>query len=233
MSEFPISPDYVPKYFKMNPVTDGLLFDATELQEGMVVILQAPEYRVNVDSLEGLLRLAPKDAHQAMYYNRWGRVKKMKVPGVNNIHVALEYADGSEGVIVASVTDPWYVKKDSIPKTSPEPIPWGGCTIIHETAYVDGRYVNVIKHVPVGDLEPNSEVKWEENLDYHPTRLSPEVDLRDLNRSWERSDRARFKDFLRGKQSEEPLADWEKELETNKPLHRRQFGDGLNNDHGN
>lgn len=92
---------FVPKFYQMDPKHEDLLFDGTDLREGMIVLIEHPMYRADVD-----VELSGAELEQAMRFNRWAMITRLNITG-NELTFVAEYADGSKKKISASAKESW------------------------------------------------------------------------------------------------------------------------------
>lgn len=111
---------FVGKYYQMNPETDRLLFDATELHDGMTILIENPEVRIDVS------RELDEEAYDlALRWNRWARTSHVVIdeqPGI--LAFIATYYDGSQKKIVIGSKHAWLAKKlamESTPVTDYRP----------------------------------------------------------------------------------------------------------------
>lgn len=101
-----MSIEFVDKYYEMDPDKEDLLFDGTELKEGMTVLVGEPDLRVLVREGE---ELSPHDAEMARRYNRWFKVDRVESGGTYTTFVAL-YADGTKKKMMVPTVMSWIIK---------------------------------------------------------------------------------------------------------------------------
>jgi hypothetical protein len=92
--------------YDMNPATDDLLFDGTELRDGMVVIPESKYLRERSGSRGNQWCRATRVTM------RQSEIKGAPVEFVEFIGV---YADGFKAKLSMGTVNSWIVKKDSIP----------------------------------------------------------------------------------------------------------------------
>jgi hypothetical protein len=93
--------------YDMNPETDDLLFDGTELRDGMVVI---PENKYQ------------RDPRRGSHADQWCRATRVTIRPSKINDVPMEflefigvYADGFKAKFSLGTVNSWIVRKDSIP----------------------------------------------------------------------------------------------------------------------
>ena len=91
------------KYYQMDPRREDLLFDGTELQEGMIVLIENSELRAEIGT-----GVSGEQLEKAMRYNRWAMVTRPSVEDTSLKFLAV-YADGSKKKIELSVHHAWLV----------------------------------------------------------------------------------------------------------------------------
>lgn len=103
--------DLVPKYYVMDPNTEDLLFDGSELRNGMVVLAAEPFIRYNtMDFAEG----DEEFQWGANEWNRWCTVSRLVYPTTDIVEFVGIYADDTKLKRAVKLRRPWYVKADSI-----------------------------------------------------------------------------------------------------------------------
>lgn len=113
MTQSKIPTEMVDKYFQMDPETDDLLPTGDKLEVGMVVLIEDYTKRIAIPE-GGVVTLNGVSQYLALESNRWCRISDVKVVGMSLSFVAT-YADGTKRKRFESVTNAWYVKKDSKP----------------------------------------------------------------------------------------------------------------------
>jgi hypothetical protein len=103
--------DVVPRYYKMNSVTEDLIY-GDEIAEGMKVLVG--EWRARYDESEPTLHNAGLLTH-----NRWCTVTKLRIID-RMVYFIGEYADGQKVRRDSNSMTTWIVKKSSVP-TREEP----------------------------------------------------------------------------------------------------------------
>jgi hypothetical protein len=126
---------WVDKYYVMDPETDDLISNADMLRNGMVVLIDNQNMRVDLDSR------SEDVAYHARIKNRWCKIEDLTIYGYDE-HVRFTgvYFDGIKAQRSASTRDAWLVKKDSIPD--------------------EDDYNSDEKLVPVYVLPPNQDKPW-------------------------------------------------------------------------
>lgn len=100
MSDAIIPAAIIGQFDPMDPETDYLIPGSNHLQNGMVVLVENPVYRVSAEM------------------NRWSRVSELHYRAENASYAFVAtYADGTQRLMYAPVGRAWYVKKDSVQKT--------------------------------------------------------------------------------------------------------------------
>lgn len=109
---------FVNKYFEMDPKTDDLLRSGKELEEGMKVLLEVPDYRLDLDVSGGVIerRTDPGMVAQALKWNRWVTVSNLGWGGMDTCSFIGVYEDGTKKLVEVPDNFAWYVKKNSIPE---------------------------------------------------------------------------------------------------------------------
>jgi hypothetical protein len=108
---------FVPKYFEMDPKTDDLLRKGSMLEEGMEVLLERPDMRVDVLGLAESIKSGtnPSLTEQALRWNRWATVSDLGWGEEGPSFIGI-YHDGTKKKIEVADHLAWYVKKKSMPK---------------------------------------------------------------------------------------------------------------------
>lgn len=109
--------DFVEQFFEMDPATDDLIFDGTNLRNGMVVLIEDDSLRRAVSDISSL---RDRDRAQVLRYQRWAKVSCVSIDMQTTRFIAT-YADGSKRKIAIGTNNAWYVKKDSM--TADEQVP--------------------------------------------------------------------------------------------------------------
>lgn len=147
---------FVDEYFLMDPATDDLIFDGTNLRNGMVVLLENNSFRTDpsqVGSMDG------GDRDRLYRYNRWAKVSHLVI-NMDRTSFMATYGDGSKRKIDVQTSHAWYVKKDSMPVD--DAVPGQISLPVVEFQYNQG-------HFPQNVLTP-------ESVSYSPfDRRRPEV----------------------------------------------------------
>lgn len=103
---------FVEKYYMMNPETEDVLLDGTELRDGMTVLLENPIDRASYGVSDRM--------HTVLKKNRWCTVTKLNVyVDSNTVRFVGVYEDGTKIARTHNVPTPWLVKLDSIPEEDP------------------------------------------------------------------------------------------------------------------
>lgn len=106
-------PEFVNRYYTMNPEIDVLLFDGNQLEEGMVVLA---ENYANRTSLQGS-SLSPEQRQNARIWNRWFTVSNIVVDdNSQEIHFIATYEDSEQRKMTVPIAYAWLAKKDSVPE---------------------------------------------------------------------------------------------------------------------
>lgn len=113
---------FVPKWFEMDPKTDDLIRSGRFLEDGMVVLLEVPDYRLDLEESGGAVerRTNPAMVAQALKWNRWVTVSDPGYAGDELCAFVGVYADGTKKSIEVPDRLAWYVKKKSMPPTADE-----------------------------------------------------------------------------------------------------------------
>jgi hypothetical protein len=105
---------FVDKYYEMMPAFDDLLPSGRDLRDGMIVLIESPLSRADVDvSAE---ELTPSLKYVARVLNRWCTVSDIKFEMGGAILTFIgEYGDGVKVKRNHQAADAWIVKLDSLP----------------------------------------------------------------------------------------------------------------------
>lgn len=107
---------FVPKFYHMNPQTEDLLFDGTELKDGMVVLIEHSDLRGDLDTIS----IHPSHLERALKWNRWTTVSAVVFDEEKDqVLFIATYEDGTKRKFIADADYAWFVKKDSIPVGEP------------------------------------------------------------------------------------------------------------------
>ncbi|AVD99498.1 hypothetical protein SEA_BING_76 [Streptomyces phage Bing] len=108
----------VPKYYINDPETEALLPSGAHLADGMRVLLQSSNLKVDIDR-----KLENWEMHRALQRNRWAVISDVKVStegGNEIVSFVATYDDGSQLKDTWSTSYAWYVKKDTFPSDDPQ-----------------------------------------------------------------------------------------------------------------
>jgi hypothetical protein len=125
MTEIDFS-QFVPKMYEMNPETEDVLGSSLDLKEGMVVLVESPNVRLDVahhqkqfERLGSLVSLDDGILSELRKVNRWCKVTKIRNYGKNqSISFVGVYEDGVKRQRFADPQSAWIVKLDSLPEVS-------------------------------------------------------------------------------------------------------------------
>lgn len=99
---------FMPKYYQMDPRVEDYLFDGTELREGMVVLVDSVNLRVDVYDI-----LDSDEVERAYRYNRYFKVSRLTVSDDDDMITCLaEYGDGSKKKLCVRKDTPWLVLRE-------------------------------------------------------------------------------------------------------------------------
>jgi hypothetical protein len=94
----------VDKWYEMDPEVETLLYDGTELVEGMIVLIETSNKKVDVR-----LELSDEELYYAHRWNRWMMISRIKiVDGI--VWFLAEYEDGTQAKLSTSVNHAWLSK---------------------------------------------------------------------------------------------------------------------------
>lgn len=103
-------PLFVCKHYEMDPETEDLLFDATQLANGLTVLIETPDLRVFPEHTDSL-----PERERALRWNRWMTISDLTIDEVaDEVLFIATYEDGTKKKITTSADYAWYVKKDSL-----------------------------------------------------------------------------------------------------------------------
>lgn len=94
----------VDKWYEMDPDTEDLLYDGGELMDGMFVLLENPEMRVDVRE-----ELTDEELFRARRTNRWMQISRVKVTD-KHVSFMAEFEDGVKSKLEFPVDESWIVK---------------------------------------------------------------------------------------------------------------------------
>lgn len=109
------SPEFVGRYYDMNPETEDLLPNGTLLKPGMIVLIENPSIRQELSDIPLLEEFGRSRMDRIRMFNRWGTVQHV-VEEDRRVFVTVEYVDGTKRILKTGLNEGWYVKKDSLPK---------------------------------------------------------------------------------------------------------------------
>lgn len=104
--------EFVDKWYMMNPKTEAVLPFSSHLENGMEVLIESPELKLDVSQslLDG------EDAYRALVTNRWCIVSKLKIHSDGEVTFVGVYEDGLHLTRSYGSRDSWIVKKSSLPQ---------------------------------------------------------------------------------------------------------------------
>jgi len=116
MGEIPAG--LVEKYYHMNPDQEDLLWNASALRDGMIVLLADSEERVDLDwprNWRFARKLTAYEKSQSRIFNRWCRVTNLEIsPTGQVVWLTALYADGFKYKRMHPHFKAWLVKLDSL-----------------------------------------------------------------------------------------------------------------------
>ena len=84
--------DMFSKWYEMNPETEDLLFDGNELAEGMVVLVEDPNRRIDIEG-----SMTPEHFYEARKWNRWFMISRLdRTPNGMRLSFLGTYEDGTK-----------------------------------------------------------------------------------------------------------------------------------------
>lgn len=107
-----IPDDWESKFYVMDPLTEVVIFDGTELVEGMVVLIDRTDSREDLP--ENLDTMKPAQLDTARWNNRWCRVSRIDIRD-HNVSFFATYADHTVKKRIVRADYAWLVKIDSLP----------------------------------------------------------------------------------------------------------------------
>lgn len=108
----------VPKYYMMDPDTEKLLSNGKLLRDGMKVLIESSNMRVDIDR-----KLQPWEMDRALKRNRWATISDVTWTTWtrdNAVIFIATYEDGSQSKETWGDSYAWLVKKDTIPSEDQE-----------------------------------------------------------------------------------------------------------------
>jgi hypothetical protein len=102
--------NFVQKYYRMNPEIEDILFDGTELENGMKVLIEDQNFRQNITLATAM---NPEAFDNALRMNRWMEVQNVTVKD-NIVEFIGRYDDNTKSKHRFALRTAWLVKKDSI-----------------------------------------------------------------------------------------------------------------------
>jgi hypothetical protein len=105
--------EFVEKYYQMDPAEEDLLFDGTELRDGMIVLIEDDRYREG-GTADRHEKLRGESLKQLNKYNRWAMVEHLRLVG-NVVEFIGVFEDGRKAKFSHEAEVAWYVKNHSIP----------------------------------------------------------------------------------------------------------------------
>lgn len=106
----------VKKYYQMNPETEELLANGAYLQDGMTVLIEDPNKRVDLRYAD---KLSDWEAERALVNNRWAVISNVGLfrNDVNDLCVSFvaTYEDSTQRHRKYHYSNPWLVKKGFVP----------------------------------------------------------------------------------------------------------------------
>jgi len=103
---------FVDKFYQMDPKFERILWDGTELYNGMVVLPEDYKNRADVSA-----PMNPYELEHAMRHNRWCEISRVEVDGVTFETTFLaKYSDDSMKKITVPTSWSWLVAIESVPQ---------------------------------------------------------------------------------------------------------------------
>lgn len=102
---------FVSQFYEMDPEFEDILYDGTELKNGMVVLIESYHGRAEQCSADS----SPTLIAENKILNRWATVERVHFQH-GNVHFVAVYGDGTK--VKRNYLDAlsWLVKKDSLPE---------------------------------------------------------------------------------------------------------------------
>lgn len=96
----------VDKWYEMDPEVEELIYDGTELVEGMVILIESPEMRVDVREV-----LTDEQLFRARRTNRWMMISRIMLsPDRTHVTFLAEFEDGVKSKLDFEVRESWLCK---------------------------------------------------------------------------------------------------------------------------
>lgn len=147
---------FVPKFFEMDPEKHDLYPSGHHLDNDMVVLLEAPSNRVNLQVHRDKILTDDMVRELALRWNRWVKITRIAVASSNGEMVTFvgEFPDGTKKQYVVNADMAWYVQLDSIPEAPEEPC---AHTMLRVWPYTDITR-EVMEEIVQGWSEANDEL---------------------------------------------------------------------------
>jgi hypothetical protein len=101
--------EFVTKYYEMDPIEEDLLIDGSKLENDMVVLIEDPEFRVNVSM--HFIDDMPATKERALRWNRWATVSEYEFDTeADEVIFVAVYEDGTKKKQIVSADKAWFVK---------------------------------------------------------------------------------------------------------------------------
>ncbi len=107
---------FVDQYYQMDPMTEDLFFDGTQLANGMVVLIATPLRKVDLHppgKWWGTRKLNKVEQFQARIENQWSKISDISLVG-NHLQFVSNYWDGWKYTRAYSAHHAWLVRLDSL-----------------------------------------------------------------------------------------------------------------------
>lgn len=103
---------FVPKFYAMDSKTDDLLPYGTQLENGMIVLIDSSKQRVDTSR-----EMEPWEEERALECNRWATITDLEVINSGcSIRFIAVYEDGSKRKREHAINVSWLVKLHSFPE---------------------------------------------------------------------------------------------------------------------
>lgn len=95
----------VDKWYEMDPELETLLYTGHELQEGMIVLIESPNRKVEVRG-----ELSDEQLYRGHRWNRWFMISKIFQDSNGGVTFRAEYEDGTAAKLAVDVNEAWICK---------------------------------------------------------------------------------------------------------------------------
>lgn len=131
--------DFEPKFYLMDSKTEDLLPDGFQLLDGMKVMIEGSNFRVDVSR-----KMNDWQRDRALMNNRWCTVRDLVVLGnPESVRFTAVYDDGSKMIRQEYVGTAWFVKKNSMFVNDIERLPKQHEEVLELVKQAMGRSIKV------------------------------------------------------------------------------------------